>query len=79
LKNIILEKNNMNVMSIMSIKLTEEELKEAILQYLIKNKTVSENIIKHLQDSHFDYGWASGEGEEFVVSIDGEVEFHQLG
>ncbi|OFZ57718.1 MAG: hypothetical protein A2381_19355 [Bdellovibrionales bacterium RIFOXYB1_FULL_37_110] len=69
----------MNVMSIMSIKLTEEELKEAILQYLIKNKTVSENIIKHLQDSHFDYGWASGEGEEFVVSIDGEVEFHQLG
>tara|TARA_X000000950_G_scaffold244354_1_gene300416 strand:+ start:907 stop:1230 length:324 start_codon:yes stop_codon:yes gene_type:complete len=53
-----------------TIYLSPDELKEAVINYLIvKNK---KNLSKHLSDNGCEMGWSES-GEEFVVSIGGEI------
>ena len=68
----LLTKFDMKTTSLKTIYLTEDELKQAIVEYLAKeNKALA----KHLRDNHCEMAWSLNEkGHEFRVSIDGEVE-----
>ncbi len=53
-----------------TIYLSPDELKEAVINYLlIKDK---KDLSKHLLNNGCEMGWAES-GEEFVISIDGEL------
>ena len=64
----------MRTTSLKTIYLTIPELKEAIARYIHdeKRKIVSEDLWAHLMNNEWSMDWAS-EGEEFVISIDGEI------
>ena len=53
-----------------TIYLSPDELKEAVISYLmVKDK---KDLSKHLPDNGCEMGWSES-GEEFVVSVDGEI------
>ena len=53
-----------------TIYLSPDELKEAVISYLmVKDK---KDLSKHLADNGCEMGWSES-GEEFVISIDGEI------
>ena len=53
-----------------TIYLSPDELKEAVINYLaIKDK---KDLSKHLSDNGCEMGWSES-GEEFVISMDGEI------
>jgi hypothetical protein len=60
----------MKTTSIKTVYLKECELKQAIVEYLAKEH---EDLAQHLYDNECDMVWGQ-DGEEFLVSIDGEVE-----
>jgi acyl carrier protein phosphodiesterase len=64
----------MRTTSLKTIYLTIPELKEAITRYIhdAQRATVSEDLWVHLMNNEWSMDWAS-EGEEFVISIDGEI------
>jgi hypothetical protein len=64
----------MRTTSLKTIYLTIPELKEAIARYIHdeQRKIVSEDLWAHLMNNEWSMDWAS-EGEEFVISIDGEI------
>jgi len=61
----------MRTTSIKSIYLTEQELKEAIVGYLVDKDELK--LAKHLEKNPTEMVWAQ-DGEEFIISMDGEVE-----
>ena len=61
----------MRTTSIKSIYLTEQELKEAIVEYLVNID--EQELAEHLEKNATEMAWAQ-DGEEFIISMDGEVE-----
>ena len=64
----------MRTTSLKTIYLTIPELKEAITRYIRdeQGKMGPEDLHAHLMNNEWSMDWAS-EGEEFVISIDGEI------
>ena len=61
----------MKVTNIKTLYLSKEELKEAIIKYLVlSDKWI---LAEHLRQNTCDMVWSRGE-KEFIISIDGEVE-----
>jgi hypothetical protein len=60
--------------SLKTIYLTIPELKEAIARYIRdeQGKMGPEDLHTHLMNNEWSMDWAS-EGEEFAISIDGEI------
>ena len=65
----------MRTASLKTIYLTVPELKEAITSYIRdkQGKLGSEGLYAHLMSNEWSMDWAS-EGEEFAISMDGEIE-----
>ena len=61
----------MKVTNLKTIYLTKEELKEAIVKYLVLSSKWL--LAEHLRKNDCDLVWAQGE-KEFIISINGEVE-----
>ena len=61
----------MKVTNLKTIYLTKEELKEAIVKYLVLSSKWL--LAEHLRKNSCDLVWAQ-DGKEFIISIDGEVE-----
>ena len=60
----------MRTTSLKTIYLTEDELKQAIVEYLEKEH---KELAQHLYDNECEMVWGQN-GKEFLVSIDGEIE-----
>lgn len=64
----------MRTTSLKTIYLTEEELKQAIVNFLrLQEGPESETLRNHLMNNATEMGW-SQDGKEFIVSMDGEFE-----
>ena len=61
----------MRTTSLKTVYLTEQELKEAIVGYLVNVN--EQELAEHLEKYATEMAWAQ-DGEEFAISIDGEVE-----
>ena len=59
----------MRTTSLKTVYLTEDELKQAIVEYLEKEH---EELAQHLYDNECEMVWGQ-DGEEFIVGIDGEM------
>jgi len=57
--------------SLKTVYLTEQELKEAIVEYLVN--VDEQELAEHLEKYATEMAWAQ-DGEEFIISMDGEVE-----
>ena len=64
----------MRTTSLKTIYLTIPELKEALTRYICdkQGKIASKDLWAHVMNNEWSMDWAS-EGEEFVISIDGEI------
>jgi hypothetical protein len=60
----------MKTTSLKTIYLTEDELKQAIVEYLEKEH---EELAQHLHNNECEMVWGQN-SKEFLVSIDGEIE-----
>ena len=60
----------MKTTSLKTIYLTEDELKQAIVEYLAKEH---KELAQHLYDNECEMVWGQN-GKEFLISIDGEID-----
>jgi hypothetical protein len=61
----------MLVKKIITIKLTEAEVKKALLNYISESGDLPWSYVKHIKDNEFFVDFADG---EFILCIDGEMD-----